>query len=84
MSVSAFVLVWAPECASEESKRMRSNSNSSRELVVIVVAGSNSGAGSGSGSNSNNERDQHLGARLELQTCVAGCMKLVVFFHEVA
>ena len=84
MSVSAFVPVCAPECASEESKRMRSNSNSSRELVVIVVAGSNSGAGSGSVSNTNSERDQHLGACLELHTCVAGCMKSVEFFHEVA
>ena len=87
MSVPAFVLVCAPECASEESKRMRCNSNSNSELVVIVVAGSNSGAGSGSNSNSNSERDQHVGARLELQTCVAGCMKLVDFFmrwHEVA
>ena len=78
MSVSACV----PECASGESKRMRSTSNS--KLVVIVVAGSNSGAGSGSNSNSNSERDQHLGARLGLQTCVAGCMKLVFVFHEVA
>ena len=80
MSVSACVPVCAPECASGESKRRRSNSNS--KLVVIVVAGSNSGAGNGN--NYHSERDQHLGARLGLQTCVAGCMKLVDFFHEVA
>ena len=73
MSLSACVPVCAPECASGESKRRRSNSNS--KLVIIVVAGNNSGAGSGSNSNSNSERDQHLGARLGLQTCVAGCMK---------
>ena len=32
-------------------------------------------------------RNQHLGARLELQTCVAGCIEIVFFFmrwHEVA
>ena len=35
-------------------------------------------------SKSNSKRNQHLGACLELQTCVVGCMKLVDLFHEVA